>query len=276
MAITANGESSPSKESSDQALGLFFLEEYSSDVLPILACHSLDQELENLDPVITTFTESIIAQQQHIFISYQAWQHFLLLRQEAYGVFKHYGIEKPDEQIYIESSPDQNRIPKKIQSLIKKRPVQTFEKINQTEQSLRNSGVTVFWGASLSELRGVINPEMYTLLVYILAYDQKEWDMYDTGYGLYYITPKNNAQRNLIATHSFIHVENPFEAKSRAVQEHWSSNLHHIFDNSLTYWSFAFMGHGAPMALDVNVNNIVAGTTQEKIGYCPSLFQSCY
>ena len=231
------------------------------------------------DPVTESFIEALIDKQSHIFVSYPLWQHYLVNRKEIKEAFRRIGIMQPEEQIYICGKADPHLMPGDIINQLWHNGVESFDAlgIKNIQEATNKYGITSFYGPSHDELCkrnikptldnfkkhicGVIDPYGCNVLGWLIGFIPDEWEVYDTGLGLYYLRPKKNSTNNGINVDNFTRIKNPLLHTIKPHEENaWTKHMDKIFAQGDTYWSFYFAGHGQPMRDDYSPDNHIAAT----------------
>jgi hypothetical protein len=167
-------------------------------------------------PSKSEFMRALYEYPQHMFITPSLWKSFCHHRNEQMKELKKENIEKPFDQLTIESTNVRNT---------------------------KNS----------KKVYSQNNPQFFNLAT-ILVFDEDEWEFYDTHIGLYYLRPKDDLQDIGLKLDTFTKIDNPCSMNVPAEKKAWVDGFINLFDTNAWHKNHPYnkkkivciSGHGTP------------------------------
>ncbi len=167
-------------------------------------------------PSKSEFLKALYDYPQHLFITPSLWKSFCYHRNEQMKELKKEKINKPFEQLKIENT--------------------AVYHIDKPKKEYSQN-----------------DPEFFNIAT-ILAFDENEWEFYDTHIGLYYLRPKDDVQEIGLPIQHFTKIDHPCNMQVPIEQKPWTNSFINLFD--VKEWHnthkdektkiFCISGHGTP------------------------------
>lgn len=218
------------------------------------------------DSILCDVVRAFYEKEPNIFVTYKTWASFVRLKNRLQNIFTSVGVSNPLEQVYINDSIS---LDSNLEStLLADLKTDTIHPDKDVISS-KSSRAPIFYLPStintqdfnqkdLLQYCGALHPNFAKYFHFLYLFKPEEWRMYDTGIGLFYLTPHDSITPS-INTRNFKPL-NPSTADSTEfiTQElftkdyEWTKQLDQVFTPSNTSWQVYVTGHGSDPIQDGN------------------------